>query len=910
MKKIILFLSFLVVTEIAHAGIIIDWIVDKSNSDPTSGKISLSNTGCGTYNGILQAKTNQFTSFFTLTTNTVLDHLPADMYEIKATNSIGCVVELTFEIKNCHDMSATVENLFVCNGHSTHVKIFPSGGITPYQYKWYNNSGVRIDVNPSGLDSWWLEVGKYYIVVTDQSGCEFRKDFEVKGFNIDVSAKSEYYCFTQNKVTITVKNSKSREYIYTWSDGFVDYGYETSVRIVDNSNSINWRIKVKDKLTSCENEILNISGFERVNQNQKYSLIHSVKHDKYNNNQGSITLLLESTRFGNSWYVDVYRNGLLIRPNVLFSGYNARISTISNLGIGNYRIDIKDPQKCLINTLYQTIYSCGEGGNFTMTDDFQLPPSKPGAYFKVNIIGNPGGPCTYSWFLNDYYRLYTDSPELNQSQLLSLNYPSVSSQICVRAYCPCGEYQLCEFLDPCDNSESKKQVKYNNKEIPSFCYKVLPGGKEIKHGDKTGTIKLDIDLTQKFSANSKQGLPLYNYRLKNVYWEDINVINKSVNGNILHIERFIDEEITTSKTYRLIFIDGNGCTSVESYEVKNTIEVIPLSDCGYRVKCNGEIVETVSNKRLERIGSECEFKIFCGNVQTGTDHGIIYKGEFSRQDPFNNENCFYFEYCIYRVYGQTITNTIYSKDINPDIVKKDDYEYAFVYRKEIETSIPCCTIPTPDLAGNPTKETVVDKLIGWNNLEFNYFDIIPADAENTCVIAYRCLNGYYKKIFGVKNGVITCDLNGICYEITNCIFNVGGYTINNNEYDFNTHRYLYPKIATIARKIIPCPQGENDPCPITFSDPIIRSSKNSNCKVFSNPFGKELTIHCANTDIELPISIELYDLIGRSIYSKKLISSTKDLLLNIPTHHLTSGVYFIKINVGLDSYFEKLIKQN
>lgn len=882
---------------------------NKNNSDPTTGQITITVTECSPYEYTIKGMTSNIIIHGTLGPlppfTRVHYSLPADMYVIEALSSEECRSILKGEIKNCNSISASLQIPFVCNGQKATVTAIPSGGIAPYDFKWYKNN-LRIDVPPFGPEQKLL-AGFYYIVITDALGCEFRKDFEVKShtLNYDIE-KQEFYCFTQNRITIKIKNANNRRFNYSWSDG-TNYN-ESDMHVHYVNSSVNNTVTVTDLLTNCTSIKTYFSTFNSYFGYFEYPIFHSIKHDVNNNNKGEVVILLKDGKLiGNKFSINVFKNGNKYGPTL---GLFDRLAKISNLGVGDYCFDIIDAKGCKINQLCQKIESCGELGlPVKMTVDFQLPSWEADAYIKANVI-NSGGQCTYSWFVNDYYRIYTTGNIILGPDISKIQYGE--EEICVVAHCPCGESsKICVKHNPCDNSQSKKKVKYINKSIPSFCYKTLPGGKEIIYSSKSELIKLDIDLTQKFNANSQQGLPLYNYRLKDVYWEDRYVLTKSVNGNILHIERLIDEEITTSKTYKLILIDGNGCIAIENYEVKNTIEVENIGDCAYNVKCNDEIVEQVYNKRIEKIGSECMFKIYCGDNEIETVPGTIFKGEFAEQDIQQPGKCFYYEYCIYRVVNQTINNIIYKPQ--PDLIKKSDLNYAFVYKKRIAPSIPCCTPPVPDpFNNNPPKETVGANLINLNLLEQNYDDLISDDADNPCVIAYVCPNGNYIKILGTKINTTICTRNGFCYEVSVCRYeNVGGpggYTFDSDE-AFPNGTLKFPLIKNYARKLVPCPQGELFPC-TAFANPILRTSKNESCKVYSNPFDKELVVHCQILENKLPIKIELYNIVGRKIYTSLLVSSTKDVKLNIPTGHLSSGVYFMKINIGLDFYIEKLIKQN
>ena len=75
-----------------------------------------------------------------------------------------------------------------------------------------------------------------------------------------------------------------------------------------------------------------------------------------------------------------------------------------------------------------------------------------------------------------------------------------------------------------------------------------------------GIINLDINLTQRFMVG-KQGLDKFNKQIKEIRWADQEPIQLTGSGNNIHITRNIDK----AKIYSLVFVDGNGCISVEHY---------------------------------------------------------------------------------------------------------------------------------------------------------------------------------------------------------------------------------------------------------------------------------------------------------------------------------------------------------
>ncbi len=55
--------------------------------------------------------------------------------------------------------------------------------------------------------------------------------------------------------------------------------------------------------------------------------------------------------------------------------------------------------------------------------------------------------------------------------------------------------------------------------------------------------------------------------------------------------------------------------------------------------------------------------------------------------------------------------------------------------------------------------------------------------------------------------------------------------------------------------------------------------------------------------------IELFDVAGKQVWSKKMDEKTKDFNFSIPTNSLVSGSYLIRVQAGGYTWQEKVIKQ-
>jgi hypothetical protein len=80
-------------------------------------------------------------------------------------------------------------------------------------------------------------------------------------------------------------------------------------------------------------------------------------------------------------------------------------------------------------------------------------------------------------------------------------------------------------------------------------------------------------------------------------------------------------------------------------------------------------------------------------------------------------------------------------------------------------------------------------------------------------------------------------------------------------------------------------------------------------KTFPNPFSANLTVEVElEKNIKGDVSIEVFDMVGKLIYSKKVVADGSKLNVNIPTEDLVSGAYLLRMKNGNDTWQQKITK--
>ena len=95
--------------------------------------------------------------------------------------------------------------------------------------------------------------------------------------------------------------------------------------------------------------------------------------------------------------------------------------------------------------------------------------------------------------------------------------------------------------------------------------------------------------------------------------------------------------------------------------------------------------------------------------------------------------------------------------------------------------------------------------------------------------------------------------------------------------------------------------GSADPFTFSYLEyvSVKEFKQNNNVNIFPNPSNGKFVINCAN----IPNSIEIYDVNGKIIFT----STSNSFKNNVDISDLKSGIYFVNVEAGNDSYYKKMI---
>ncbi|NBC05902.1 MAG: hypothetical protein GVY26_01765, partial [Bacteroidetes bacterium] len=145
--------------------LVIDNITDATCFGSEDGSLSVTASGeDGPFEYRLQGVTNTTGQF---------DNLPAGVYNVSATDTVGCVGQIAVTIAQPDSVDATlVETPASCAGEASgQAALNINSGLPPYSFNWSNASTDPVQTN--------LSAGAYQLTLVDGNGCDFVYDVEI-----------------------------------------------------------------------------------------------------------------------------------------------------------------------------------------------------------------------------------------------------------------------------------------------------------------------------------------------------------------------------------------------------------------------------------------------------------------------------------------------------------------------------------------------------------------------------------------------------------------------------------------------------------------------------------------------------------------------------------------------------------
>jgi hypothetical protein len=152
-----------------------------------SGSISINSVVGGTAPYTYACLTNGETGIF-------YDELCVGNYAVRVTDSLGCYETTIVSVNESNPIYPLISqnngNLVVLEPTNDN----PSSGTAPYTYQWYDQSGILTGETSETLTL--SVVGRYYVIVTDNYGCEgISAEFNVEAVDINSFGSLEFNIF-------------------------------------------------------------------------------------------------------------------------------------------------------------------------------------------------------------------------------------------------------------------------------------------------------------------------------------------------------------------------------------------------------------------------------------------------------------------------------------------------------------------------------------------------------------------------------------------------------------------------------------------------------------------------------------------------------------------------------------------
>ncbi|WP_420388570.1 PKD domain-containing protein [Roseivirga sp.] len=285
-------------------------------------------------------------------------------YTVTVTDASGCIQVESFNISEPAILSSTATQLNVsCFGESTgSINLSISGGSTPYTFLWSNGALTEDLTN--------IPAGNYSVTITDANGCTDTQSFTITEPPSALAVASSVSQITCNGaadgiINLTVSGG-SAPYSYNWSHGSTTEDLSNlaagnyTVTVTDNNGC-----SFTDSFTITDPPALTLSG-----------IVTDVDCNAAGNGEVDITV-----GGGEAPYTFSWSNG-------------ETTEDISNLGPGNYTVNISDARGCTTSASYVVTEPTAIAFSYTSTN-VSCFGNNDGA-IDISVSGG-SGPYTFNW---------------------------------------------------------------------------------------------------------------------------------------------------------------------------------------------------------------------------------------------------------------------------------------------------------------------------------------------------------------------------------------------------------------------------------------------------------------------------------------------------------------------------------
>ena len=307
-----------------------------------------------------------------------ISNLTTNIYIVTVTDNNGCIANANVTITQpvaSLSASITSQNNIMCYGNSTgSATVTVTGGSTPYNYLWSDNSNMNNLAN--------LQSGNYAVTVTDNNGCKVSSNVTISEpvapLSASINSKINVACYGNSTGSATVTaTGGSSPYSYLWSDN-------SNLNILTNLQSGIYSVTVTDN-HSCK-AVTTVT----ITQPSAPLLAPVTSQTNilcYGNSSGSATV---TSSGGTSPYTYLWSN-------------NSVLNNLSNMQSGIYFVTVTDNNNCKINT------------SVTITQPSSPLTSSVTSHTNVLCYGNNTGSAsvTVSGGTSPYAYLWSNNFNLN-----------------------------------------------------------------------------------------------------------------------------------------------------------------------------------------------------------------------------------------------------------------------------------------------------------------------------------------------------------------------------------------------------------------------------------------------------------------------------------------------------------------
>jgi gliding motility-associated-like protein len=262
-----------------------------------------------------------------------IENLFAGVYELTATDEIGCVFNETFEILETEELVITLESIQseTCEGlENGSIEVSISGGTLDYQIDW---SGTGFSSNDEDILE--LASGDYTLNVSDLNGCVATETFTVNSGTLITpnSSSIDSECsVSTGSMSVNIDSDNPIEEISWFDDGVLLT--DGLITTIENLSSGTYSVEITDDQGCSVSETILISDTGAVSINAEVSGVNC-----QGDSNGSILIVVTS---GTEPYILTWSGPVEIADDQ----YNP-----TNLITGDYIASINDSEGC--NTLQE-----------------------------------------------------------------------------------------------------------------------------------------------------------------------------------------------------------------------------------------------------------------------------------------------------------------------------------------------------------------------------------------------------------------------------------------------------------------------------------------------------------------------------------------------------------------------------